>query len=102
MKDSTRDDWLGARLDELRPGWRGRLRIAAPEEAESAATEVLAGTVVEGPEPDRDPDSDALVDASVEFCTNYRDGRFVPVEGEPRVTIRVSQVVAMEPIAGAA
>ena len=40
------DDPMTQRADALRPGWRGRLRIRAPEESESGETGELIGTII--------------------------------------------------------
>lgn len=96
MSPFNEDDWLARRIDTLRPGWHGRLVLRAPEETESGDTEELFATVVEEPEFDRDADEEGVVDATITLCANYRNGRFVPLEGEARFSVRASQVVEMQ------
>lgn len=96
MSTFDEDDWLARRIDTLRPGWRGRLLLQAPEEAKSGEHEEVIGTVVDEPAIDRGADDDDVIDAAITLCANYRDGRFVPVTGEPRFSIRISQVVEMD------
>ena len=82
----------------LKPGWRGRLRLLAPEEARTGAAESLIGTIVDEAVPQRGPDGARMIDAVIVVCANYRRGRFVPVRGEPNFSLRASQIIAMEPM----
>lgn len=95
MYTHLEDDWLTRRIDTLRPGWRGRLHLRAPEESKLEAHEDIVGTVVDEISLDHDDDG-ALVDATITFCTNYRNGKFVRESSEPRLTLRVSRIDAME------
>ena len=92
------DDWLAERLAMLKPGWRGRLRLLAPEEVRTSASESLIGTIVDEAIPQRGPDGARMIDAVIIVCANYRRGRFVPVRGEPNFSLRASQIIAMEPM----
>lgn len=92
------DNRAAQRLDSLRPGWRGRLRLLAPEEARTSAPESIIGTIVDAMKIDRGPGSEDASDPFVTICANYRRGRFVSPEGEPRFTLRVSQIIAIEPM----
>ncbi len=93
------DDWLAQRLETLRPGWRGRLLLTVPEEVSfEHAHDELVGTVEGDPQLERDTDSGELLDAEITFCTNWRDGAFVPMAGETRVTVCLSQVEDMQPL----
>lgn len=88
------DDSLTQRLDMLKPRWRGRLRLLAPEEARTRTGDSIIGTIVD----DVVIDSDEVVDALITVCANFRRGHFVPVDGEPHFTVRASQIIAMEPM----
>lgn len=88
-------DWLAQRLDTLRPGWRGRLRLKA-EEAHSDALSEIIGTVVEEPLLERDPVDDSVIDATVTLCANYRNERFTTTLGEPTLAIRASRIAGIE------
>jgi hypothetical protein len=96
VNNFNQDDWMAHCVETLKPGWRGRLRLFAPEELESADCEELFGTVMSEMEADLDPDSDSIVDAVFTFQTNYHDGLFVPLPDQPSVDIRVSRVAGME------
>lgn len=98
MTAFDQDDWLERRLAVLKPGWRGRLRLLAPEEARTSASESLIGTIVDEAIPQRGPDGARMIDAVIIVCANYRGGRFVPVRGEPNFSLRASQIIAMEPM----
>jgi hypothetical protein len=98
MKLQNRDDWLAQRLELLKPGWRGRLRVKLPEETESSASRELVGTVLEASELDAEPDEALVADAMLRFCANYRDGRFVDARGLPSVDVRMSDVVDAVPL----
>jgi len=89
-------DWFAHRIGMLKPGWRGRVRLA-PDELDSGASEEIIGTVIEEASLDRDGD-DAVVDATVTLCTNYEGGRFLPLTGQPQVSVRISQIIDIEPI----
>ncbi|HSE12083.1 MAG TPA: hypothetical protein VLB69_05570 [Rudaea sp.] len=91
-------DWLAQRLDVLKPGWRGRLRLLAPEEARTSAPESLIGTIVDEAIPQHGPDGARMIDAVIIVCANYRRGRFVPLCGEPNFCLHASQIIAMEPM----
>lgn len=96
MKRHLDDDWLARRIDTLRPGWRGRVWLRAPEEAETSDTEELYVTVVAEPAFERDSEHESVIDATLTLCSNYRNGRFVPLQGEPSFTVRASRIAAME------
>ena len=98
MKLQDRDDWLAQRLEVLKPGWRGRLRVRLPEETESGATTELVGTVLDAPQLDSEPDQALAEDATLTFCTNYRAGRFVSPRGQPSIDVRMSDVVDVVPL----
>ena len=98
MKLQDRDDWLAQRLELLKPGWRGRLRVKLPEETESAASRELAGTVLEASELDADPDEAQVADATLRFCANYRNGTFLDARGLPSIDVRMSDVVDAVPL----
>lgn len=98
MKPHDRDDWLAQRLELLKPGWRGRLRVKLPEESESSASRELVGTVLEAPELDAEPDEAQVADATLKFCANYANGRFLDARGLPSVDVRMSDVVDAVPL----
>jgi len=91
-------DWLAQRVNALKPGWRGRLRLRAPEEARTSAPESIVGTVADEATPDRHTATGVIVDAIITVCANYRAGRFVPMQAEPNFSVRASQIIAMEPM----
>jgi hypothetical protein len=92
------DGWLAQRINALKPGWRGRLRLRAPEEVRTSAPESIVGTVVDEATPDRDAGTGVIVDAIFRVCANYRAGRFVPMQREPNFSIRASQIIAIDPM----
>lgn len=94
MHDFDEGDWLAQRLRVLRPGWRGRLLLRAPEEAKRQDHEELIGTVVD--EPAFDNDESNADDPTITVCANHRAGRFVALADEPRYSIRVSRIAGME------
>lgn len=97
MPKFDQDDWLVTRISTLRPGWRGRLLVQAPEEAKTDACEEVFATVVEEPTLERDAANDGgVVDATITLCANYRNGRFMALADEPRFSIRASRVVEMQ------
>jgi hypothetical protein len=98
MDKFDEDGWLSPRLDMLKPGWRGRLRLLAPEEARTSTSDSIIGTIVGDVVVDRDVGSDDVIDAVITVCANFRRGRFVPVDSEPHFTVRASQIIAMEPM----
>ena len=89
-------EWLTQTLDTLRPGWRGRLHVKAPDEIHSGDVSEIIGTVVDEPAVERDPEGEAVTDAYVMVCVNYREGRFLPTAGEARVAIQASRIVGAE------
>ena len=91
-------EWLSQTLETLRPGWRGRLQVKAPEEIHTDEVSEIIGTVVEEPDVERDDDSESVTDAFVTVCVNYRDGKFLPTAGETRVAIQASRIVGVEPM----
>jgi hypothetical protein len=94
MRDFDQDDWLAQRIRALKPGWRGRLRVLAPEEAKSKVGEDFIGTIVD--EPLFDDDENEADDATVTMCANYRAGHFVDSSGEPHFTVRISHITEIE------
>lgn len=99
MNERDEGDWLARCLDTLRNGWRGRLRLASPEEADATGLEEeIIGTVVGETSTECYPDSDDIADAIVTVCVNYRDGAFVALADCPRCAVRVSRIVDMQPL----
>lgn len=91
------DDWLARRLDAMRPGWRGRMRIRVADEFDGGMVEDVIGTIVGEPTLEPGDETDAA-DATATLCANYHDGRFLPVAGQPCVAVRASQIVDMQPM----
>jgi hypothetical protein len=89
-------DWLDQRLDALQPGWRGRLRLAVPDELQSGAVSEIIGTIVEAASIERDPGDDSVTDAFVTLCPNYRGGCFLPTLDEPTITVRASRIAEIQ------
>jgi hypothetical protein len=89
-------EWLTQTLDTLRPGWRGRLHVKAPDEIHSGDVSEIIGTVVDEPAVERDADGESVTDAYVTVCVNFRNGRFLPTEGEECVAIQASRIVGAE------
>lgn len=96
MRDIDDGDWLARGLDTLRAGWRGRLRLSAPDESDTGTDEEIIGTVVDEACTECDPDSDDVADAIVTVCANYRDGIFVALADCPRVAVRLSRVAEIQ------
>ena len=97
MREFDQGDWLAQRIRILKPGWRGRLRVLAPEEAETDGYEELIGTVIDEESFDNDVnDENAPDDPIITICANYREGHFVPLSGEPRFAVRISRIDDME------
>lgn len=96
MRPFDEEDWLALRVGTLRPGWRGRLSLRPPEENESGALSDVTGTVIAEPAFEHDPADDGVVDATIAFCVNFRDGSFVPLDEQPRLTVRLSDVAEMQ------
>ena len=94
MRNDDQDDWLEQRINVLRPGWRGRLRLLPPEETKGYGHEDLIGTIVDAET--LDADESAIDDPYVTMCTNYRSGHFVALSEAPRCMVRVSRVSEME------
>ena len=93
----TQDAWE-RRLQTLRPGWRGRLRIAVADAGNRDATVDVVGTVVAEGSQVADPYSDAPQEAVLVFCTNYRHGEFVAATDQPRLSIDLGQIRAADPM----
>jgi|SRR5690348_7384949 len=98
MQAHDEDDWLAQRLDAMRPGWRGRMRIRVADEFDSGMVEDVIGTIVGEPSLESGDDEAGVADATATLCANYRDGRFLPVAGQPCVAVRASQIVDMQPM----
>lgn len=97
MNSFQQADWSERCAESLKPGWRGRLRVAAPDEAENPGhLDTIVGTVVDAEAPELDPDTDLPVDALIRVCSNHVDGQFLPTAGRPCMNVRLSQVVAMQ------
>ena len=94
-REIDEDDWFTHRIDSLRPGWHGRVRIT-PDDCDSGAAEDIVGTIVGEADFERD-EEDAIVDATVMLCMNYEGGQFHPITGQSRVPVRISQILDIEP-----
>ena len=92
------DDPMTQRADALRPGWRGRLRIRAPEESESGETGELIGTIIGSAPIGNDPDDQGPDDTVFTVSANYRDGRFIETGDEPRFSVHLSQILDAQPM----
>ncbi len=98
MIRNDQDDSSTRKADSLRPGWRGRLRIRAPEETESGETEEFVGTIVGSIPIDSNADDQDPDDAIFTVCANYRDGRFTETGDEPRFSVYLSQIADAQPM----
>ena len=90
------EDWLVRWLEILRPGWRGRLHVRAPEHDQDETAAQIVGTIVGEPSVERDMDGEGIADAHVTVCANYRNGRFGPTFGEPYIDVNLAWILDAE------
>ncbi len=90
------DDSLALRINELRPGWRGRVIIHCSDGPDGDIA--VIGTIVGEPSVERGLEHDGAVDAKATICINYRAGAFGPLSRHSCFAVRASDIVDMQPM----
>lgn len=99
MDMQDRDDWLALRINTMRTGWRGCVRIRFADQPDGDMP--VIGTVVGEPSIERKLERGGATDATdatVTLCINYHAGSFGPVSKHSCIAVRASEVVDMQPM----